>query len=142
MREHSAGCTTKTPWRLKSWLRASATLTATPGASKSTPCPRLRRRSVRHLKPKVVIALSHKTRSCDRGFILVNQRGACPCPGPDTSVCDFATSTPESGSTLRRTEELHRITPTKAASDALRARTVLPGGHGAEPETAGAIPRG
>jgi transposase len=66
---------------------------------------------------------------------------ACPRPGQDTRVRDLATGSSESGSTLRRTEELHRTTPTKAAPDALRARAVLPGGHGAEPETAVAIPQ-
>jgi hypothetical protein len=62
-------------------------------------------------------------------------------PGPDTSVRHLATGSSKSGSTLRRAEELHRTTPTEAAPDALRARAVLPGGNGAEPETAGAIPQ-
>ena len=35
--------------------------------------------------------------------------------GPDRSVRDRATGTSESGSTLRRTEELHRTTPTETA---------------------------
>ena len=42
---------------------------------------------------------------------------------------------------LFRAKELHRTTPTEATPDALRARAVLSGGHGAEPETAGAIPQ-
>ena len=66
---------------------------------------------------------------------------ACPRPGQDTRVRDLATGSSGSGSTLRRAEELHRTTPTEAAQDALRARAVLPGGHGAEPETAAAIPQ-
>jgi hypothetical protein len=58
-----------------------------------------------------------------------------------TPVRDLAAGSAESGGTLRRAEELHRTTPTETAQDALRARAVLPGGHGAEPETAGAIPQ-
>ena len=61
-------------------------------------------------------------------------------PGSDTSVRDRATGSAESGSTLRRTEELRRTAPTETPPDALCTRTVLPGGHGAEPETAGSIP--
>ena len=41
----------------------------------------------------------------------------------------------------RKVEALFAELKIKAAQDALRARAVLPGGHGAEPETAGAIPQ-
>src|SRR5262249_44942216 len=72
---------------------------------------------------------------------LRGSAAACPRPGQDTRVRDLATGSAESRSALRRAKELHRTTPTEAAPDALRARTVLPGSDGAEPETAGAIPQ-
>ena len=77
----------------------------------------------------------------DRDPYLRTGETACPRPGQDTRVRDLATGSAKSGSTLCRAEELHRTPPTVAAPDALRARAVLPGGHGAEPEAADAIPQ-
>ena len=72
---------------------------------------------------------------------LRTSAAACARPRSDTRVRDRATGAAESGSTLRRAEELHRTTPAEAPPDALRTRAVLLGGNGAEPKTAGAIPQ-
>jgi hypothetical protein len=45
--------------------------------------------------------------------------------GRDTRICHLATGTSEGRSTLRRAEESHRTTPTKAAQDALREQFYL-----------------
>ena len=41
MRRPSVGCITKTPWRPRSWRKASASSTLTPAVSRSTRCPKL-----------------------------------------------------------------------------------------------------
>ena len=40
MKRHSGGCTTKTPWRPRSWPRVSVSSTATPATSRNIPCRR------------------------------------------------------------------------------------------------------
>ncbi len=52
-----------------------------------------------------------------------------------------ATSTTQGRGAVRRTEEPDRTAPLAATQVAVRTRAVLPGGDGAEPQTAGAVPQ-
>jgi len=105
---------------------------------------RISRRNTTHVyfsTPKRCRECSQKSclRQASIGFLpstLVNRHDSAPTPGPRhrSSRSRNGLGEKKSGGTVRRAKELHRTTPTEATPDALRARAVLPGGHGAEPE--------
>src|SRR6516225_6474344 len=51
-----------------------------------------------------------------------------------------ATAEKESGSVVRGTQEPDRTASSEIAPDAVRARTIPPGGYGTKSQTAGAVP--
>jgi transposase len=111
--------------------------------------PAIRDRAVIEAKRAVVQVIAQLLRTLLEGIATLDRKIAEAAEAhPDffifqslPGVRDLATGSAESGGPVRRAEELHRTTPTEATPDALRARAVLSGGHGAEPETAGAIPQ-
>src|SRR5215469_3476425 len=60
--------------------------------------------------------------------------------GNHARVREGATAEKEGGSVVRRTQEPDRAASSEIAPDAVRARTILPGGYGTKSQTASAVP--